>query len=239
MQYKAYIESLNGFPIADWGVSAYLGFKQSQMNVIFFEDIEEVPKSKYNIVVACIETTNKYFERFGIPAKQALNIPPELMKYCHRDIDYMTMEEFKRDTRLPIFVKPNGRAKEFVAGVITKEESRKFFFNDVPDNSPVLISECIDIVSEYRGYVYDKKLQGLYWYMGDFRKFVDCSIIDKAIEDYTTQPAGYSIDFGLTSDGRTVLIECNDGWSLGNYGLEAGKYCKLLTRRWIEIFKAY
>lgn len=239
MQYKAYIESLNNFPISDWGLSAYLGFKQGQTDIVLFEDIEEVPTSKYNIVVACIETTNKFFERFGIPPKQALNIPPELMKYTHRNIEYMTMGEFKKDTKLPIFVKPNGRAKEFVAGVITKEESRRFFFNDVPDKSPVLISETIDLVTEYRGYVYDKKLQGIYWYSGDFKKFIDCDVVEQAIQDYTNQPAGYSIDFGLTKDGKTVLIECNDGWSLGNYGLEASKYAKLLSRRWIEIFRSY
>ena len=236
---KAYIESYNNFPILESSVSALIGYRQAQMDVILFEDIEEVPKSKYNIVVACIESTNKYFERFGLPPKQALNIPYELMSYTHRDIRYMTMGEFKKERILPIFVKPNGRAKEFMAGVITREDSREMFFNAVEDSCPVLVSSPIDIISEWRGYVYDKALQGIYWYSGDFRKMVDCSVIDRAIKDYTSQPAGYSIDFGLTSDGKTVLIECNDGWSLGNYGLDCSKYCKLLTKRWVEIFKSF
>ena len=30
MTHKVYIEALNNFPIADWGVSAYMGFKSKE-----------------------------------------------------------------------------------------------------------------------------------------------------------------------------------------------------------------
>ena len=237
MKWTVYLESMNNFPIADWAVDAYLGFKNKQLDIIFFEEIEEVPRSRFNIVVACIEATNKYFERMGLPPKRALNIPIELEKYAQRNIEYMTMAEFKQDTRLPIFVKPNGKAKEFVGGIIKEDWSKKMFFNNVADDCPVLVSEVIDIDSEYRGYVHNGKLVGLYWYAGDFRIFPDVKVIDAAIADYPSGPAGYSIDFGITADGRTVLIELNDGWSLGNYGLEPSKYANLLLARWLEIMK--
>lgn len=115
MNYKIYIQSMNNFPIADWAVSAYMGFREKQSNIIFFEDIEEVPTSKYNIVVAYIEDTNKYLERMGLSPKMALNIPTELEKYTGREIKYMTMKEFKEDPILPIFVKPARKSKEFQA----------------------------------------------------------------------------------------------------------------------------
>ncbi len=246
MNYKAYIQSLNNFPVADWAVSALIGFRESQMDTILFEDIEEVPKSKFNIVVANIEDTNSYFNRFGIPPKQALNIPNELNthNYLRRATRQCTMGFFREkhkgilDAYGSIFIKPDGRAKEFIAGVMKKPETIECF-KDVEDDCPILLSEVIDIVSEYRGYVYDNQLQGLYWYTGDFKIFPDVKIIDEMIDKYTTQPAGYSIDVGITKDGHTILIECNDGWSLGNYGLSPSKYKKLLTKRWIEIFKAY
>lgn len=235
MEYKVYIQSVNNFPIDDWAVSAYMGFREKQANVIFFEEIEEVPTSKYNIVVAYIEDTNKYLERLGLPPKMALNIPVELEKYTGREIRYMTMGEFKKDSQLPVFVKPARRSKEFVAGVLTKQDSKEFFFKDHPDDTPVLVSEVVDIVSEYRGYVIDGELKGIYYYRGDFRVFPDVKVIDNAIKDYTTQPAGYSIDFGVTGDGRTLLIECNDGWSLGNYGLHHVTYSTLLAKRWLQM----
>lgn len=226
---------MNNFPIADWAVSAYLGFREKQANIIFFEDIEEVPTSKYNIVVAYIEDTNKYFERLGLPPKMALNIPNELEKYTGRKIRYMTMKEFKEDSEIPIFVKPARKSKEFVAGVLTKQSSKELFFKDHSDDTPVLVSEVVDFVSEYRGYVIDGELKGIKHYLGDFRIFPDMKVVDNAIADYKTQPAGYSIDFGVTSDGRTLLIECNDGWSLGNYGLNDTTYSTLLSKRWLQL----
>ena len=47
----------------------------------------------------------------------------------------------------------------------------------------------------------------------------------------------YSIDFGVTSDGRTLLIEMNDGFGLSAYGLNKIAYCKMLEARWDEISK--
>ena len=43
------------------------------------------------------------------------------------------------------------------------------------------------------------------------------------------------MDFGVTDDGRTLLIEINDGFSLGTYGIEDTLYAKLLTARWAEL----
>lgn len=240
MTAKVYIESLNNFPIADWGVSALLGFRGKGTDVIFFEDIEEVPTSKWNIVVACIETTNKYFERFGIPPKKALNIPEEIRSFAGREIGEYDMKWLReKDIQEPIFVKPNGRAKEFIGGVIKSNSDRDMYLHGIGDSVPILTSEVVNFVTEYRGYVIDNKLVGLYWYLGDFRIFPNVAIIEEAISKYTSQPAGYSIDFGVTDDGRTLLVECNDGWSLGNYGLDAGKYSKLLARRWMEIMRSY
>ena len=43
------------------------------------------------------------------------------------------------------------------------------------------------------------------------------------------------MDFCLTDDGRTLLIEVNDGYSLGCYGMFALKYAKFLITRWAEL----
>lgn len=39
----------------------------------------------------------------------------------------------------------------------------------------------------------------------------------------------------MTDDGRTLLIEVNDGYSLGCYGLFYIDYAKLLAARWAEL----
>ena len=241
MDYKIYITSVNNFPREDWALWAYLGFKEKSANIVLFEDIMEVPLSKNIILVADIDDTHSYIERFGGKPPKALNIPQELMSFTGRNIRYMTMGEFKQDTELPVFVKGNGLAKEhhniFGAGVINKESSRQNFFIGVPDDFPVLVSDYVDIVSEYRGYVVDGQLKGIKHYLGDIRIFPDMKVVDAAIAAFKTAPIGYSIDFGVTADGKTLLVECNDGYSLGNYGLEASAYTTLLAKRWMQLLK--
>ena len=48
-------------------------------------------------------------------------------------------------------------------------------------------------------------------------------------------PAGRAIDLGVTSDGRTLLVEVNDGFALGSYGLDDVTYALLLSARWAEL----
>lgn len=43
------------------------------------------------------------------------------------------------------------------------------------------------------------------------------------------------MDFGVTDKGETVLIEVNDGFSIGLYGLFHIDYAKLLSARWAEL----
>jgi hypothetical protein len=59
-----------------------------------------------------------------------------------------------------------------------------------------------------------------------------CSSLGK----YHDCPVGYSLDVMVTKDD-TLLVEINDGWSLGNYGCDAFDYFKLLKSRWLEILR--
>jgi len=231
---KAYIRALNNFPIEDWAVSAYMGFKERQVSTIFFEEIEEVPLNKNNIVVSFVEETIQHLENLGVVVPRVMNIPKEIESYAQRSIRRITMGEYRKAHYLPTFIKPDFKPKSFQAGVITKESSIEFF-KDVKDDEQIMTSEVVDLVSEFRGYVVDRELKGMHLYQGDFRKYPDFKVVEQAIKDFKSQPRGYSIDFGVTEKGDTVLIECNDGFSLGNYGLRADLYTNLLIKRWIEL----
>ncbi len=240
MIYRVYIQSLNNFPITDWMLSAYLGFKEKGTEVILFEEIEEVPTSRYNIVVAYSDFTFAYFERLGLPPIISLNIPREIERFTERAIERTTMGVLKAGInedkiKFPVFIKPDGLMKEFVGGVVSSKGNALVYFDKVKDETPVLLSSVVNFVSEYRGYVIEGELVGIKHYIGDFRVFPDMKVVDAAIAEYKSQPAGYSIDFGVTDDGRTLLIECNDGWSLGNYGLEDRLYSKLIGVRWRQL----
>lgn len=110
-------------------------------------------------------------------------------------------------------------------------------FYGVPEDTLIQTSEVVNILSEYRGFVVKGTLEALHHYQGDFRYYPDTTIIEQAIKDYIDAPAGYTIDFGVTDKGETILIECNDGWSIGSYGCDPSIYVRLLVARWMEIMK--
>lgn len=239
MNYKIYIESLNGFPVADWAVSAYMGFRDKQADIVFFEDIEEVPVAKWVILVGFIETTNTYLQKLGLPPKQALNIPWQLQKeeYLKRRVFPIVKEDLSFQEKWPLFIKPNGRSKEFIAGVVRNFTDACIYFKDVPTSTFMLCSDVVNFVSEYRCYIINGVLKGMKHYLGDPFIAPDKEKVMKMIASYTEAPAGYSLDVGILDNGETVLVECNDGWSLGNYGLDNSIYANLLATRWREMIK--
>lgn len=101
----------------------------------------------------------------------------------------------------------------------------------------VSCADALDMVSEYRVYVTRGEIVGCKHYFGDFRKFPDFKVIDRAVQAFKPAPAGYAIDFAVTGDGKTVLIEVNDGFALGSYGLNPMLYSGLLEARWLELLK--
>jgi hypothetical protein len=60
-------------------------------------------------------------------------------------------------------------------------------------------------------------------------------VVERAIGDYARAPAGYAADFGVSSDGCTLLVEVKDGYALGSYGLQHNLYAQLLSARLAEL----
>lgn len=50
-------------------------------------------------------------------------------------------------------------------------------------------------------------------------------------------PKSYTIDVGILEDGENVVIEFNDMWGIGNYGVDNHTYLRLLKSRYFEIMK--
>ena len=234
-----YISGINNFPIHDWGVSALTGFRMKGSNVKFFEDINEVPLNRMSMVVSCIEDTKKFFNGMGWKVNYDLTLPDELHneKYLKRKVKKINHKPSQQSIsnefmKLPFFIKPNN-VKEFTPTIIKNynELSEYNQFNDF------IISEVVDFVSEYRCYIIDKKIVGCFNYLGDFYQYPNLKLVDDMIKDFKSAPIGYSIDVGILPNGETALVECNDGWSLGNYGLSPKLYSRLLVERWVEILK--
>jgi hypothetical protein len=135
-----------------------------------------------------------------------------------------------------MFIKPI-KIKEFPAQIVNSLPLITFIGQNFNDNIECWVSEIVDFVSEYRIFLLGKEPIGCKHYLGDFKIFLDWKIVDSALNDLINQPAGWCLDFGVTSDGRTLLIEANDGYSIGNYGLDGIDYARVLKARWFELIK--
>ena len=212
MKYKVYIKALNNFPIDDNCLSAYLGFK-GKIDIIFYEDIEEVPKSKYNIVVGYIDDLSSYMTRMGLSPKMALNIPLELEteEFLGRVVKRMSFGELrKKEFHLPSFIKPDGKSKEFIAGVIETYSTLDWGFSDIGADCPVLISEVVDFESEWRTYVVEDKIVGIKNYKGDEFLVPSKEMVLKMISAYTSAPKSYSLEVGIVTGKQIGRASCRE-----------------------------
>lgn len=87
---------------------------------------------------------------------------------------------------------------------------------EVPEGT-YIISDVVDIKSEWRAFVFCDRLFDIRRYAGDFKVFPDIKLIEEMIKDYKTSPAAYTLDVGINDNG-TFIIEVHPFVSCGLYG---------------------
>ena len=170
---------------------------------------------------------------FGIDCT-AINYLKELEKYLRRKIGKSTINEIANaPTSWPVFVKSVEGKK--LSGRIIESIHDLVGCGCWDGNYEVLCSEPVGFIAEWRVFVRYGKVLDVRLYKGDWKVHYNPSIIENAIKDYVNAPNAYGIDLGVTSDGDTLLVEVNDGYVLGCYGLFPDLYAKLIITRWAEL----
>lgn len=216
---------------------AAMGFGQMGYSIIGFEKPREINHTSNPIVVGGINTMREVFDLINIPQPELDNPHECLPNYLGRSVFETTFDEIEKYTDFPFFIKPLRDHKLFTGYVVKSKHDLLQAKLRCNPNSKLIVSECVEFVSEYRCFVLNGELVGSKNYTGDFRVIPDYNVIESAIKDYKNQPSAYSIDFGITKDGNTLLIEMNDGFGLSAYGLNKIIYCKMLEARWNELAK--
>ncbi|MCF0260673.1 MAG: ATP-grasp domain-containing protein [Erysipelotrichaceae bacterium] len=232
---NVYVQSTDGiYPYNENGYKAWLGFHEMGIDPIIFTSIEDLKDANpEDIVVGGIGMIQKHLERFGIHTEN-VDYPAQLEKYLGRKVWKTTADEVSHDPDLwPVFLKPV-EDKRFVGKVIrsTKDLIGCGTWGEL---TPAIASEPVNFLREYRVFVRYGKILDIRAYKGDLSVHYDYSVIKAAVDEFSDGYAAFSLDFGVTDDGRTLLVEMNDGYSLGNYGLEYHLYTKLLSARWAEL----
>lgn len=176
-----------------------------------------------------------------------------VMKYAGRNItgiDYNYLKKNGKKINFPVFIKPF-TAKAFEAGIVSDcEEAVRLVENaDISKHtlrtpygkiSPYFISEVVRFVSEWRGYVIAGKCLLTCNYDGDENVTPDGNVIDGIADSFyrATGIVAFCVDVGVLDDGRTVLVELNDGYSIGWYSDDESKssiYADMIVMRYKQI----
>ncbi len=232
---KVYIQcNEQRIPYNETAFAAYRGFYEMGFETVFFHSRDAFAEAEQgDVVVGGLGTTQYRLNQLGCSYPE-LDYPESLQTYLGRRVWMSRMDTVNETPELwPVFVKPY-IDKRFIGRVI-REPKDLIGCGSCYENYEVICSEVVDFTAEWRVFVRYGQILDVRRYRGDWREQYDPHVIACAVSDYRDAPAGYAMDFGVTKDGRTLLVEVNDGFSLGAYGLQNIQYAKLLSARWAEL----
>ncbi|PPD54331.1 MAG: hypothetical protein CTY12_03300 [Methylotenera sp.] len=238
-----YVESIPGDKknlLFDFCYSAKMGALDVGIKVKHFENVSEIPGDPTNIVVGSVEVCSEWLVTHGYQVPKAIDLLL-WQEFCYRELKPMLMSDFKQyalesvDDWTPVFIKPYQQIKAFTGFVVFDPRLISLFSYDF--DGPILVQPEIDIVSEYRVYVNCQRIVDIKHYSGDPLVFPIPEQIKKCVDfsNRILDNHSFTLDFGVRSDGCTDLIEVNDGWAIGNYGLEPQQYYLFVRNRWLQM----
>ena len=240
----AYVRYRENLPESATTFAAADGFTMQGIPVVpyyGFGDLDEMHKNgrltPNKLVAGYIGDVHKALDLLGKPIPPPLDYPEHLEGCYGRSITRGTLGDVRNGTEVR-FVKPI-KQKVFTGLVFDPADPIvRVKLATVADEEPCFISELIDFVSEWRCYMRDGRIVGIKHYKGDEAIGFNRGKLDAMVSrSHGKMPAGCSIDIGVTSAGDTCIVECNDGFSLGNYGLPSIIYARLIEARWVELMK--
>jgi hypothetical protein len=197
--------------------------------------------SRQTLLVGGPRSVHEALRQLGVTPPPTLNLPDRLERYRGRRVwttDWETIHrEFLKGRTEPVFVKPLEELKAFTGYVLrTKADLEPTIRFSA--RMKLLASEVIVFQSEWRFYILRNEVIGIGHYEGDVFHYPDAEVVRTAVRDFQPEaPVAYGIDVGVSVDGRTLLVEVNDAYSLGCYGLSPPRYAEMLEERWLEMVR--
>lgn len=197
---------------------------------------EEVQEGKYDnlilnhLFVGSVEFMTEVFNRKGIsqPRLPLNNLSP-FRKTLLRDFIY---EE-------PVFIKPT-KTKLFTGFVV--DEYCVSLLDTMDGETEVIVQDVIpNIVSEIRCYIFRGKLVDIRQYSGDI--YLQLQSVEGFYDNIKTKieqhnfPDTFVMDLCFTKNNELHIIEFNDMWAIGNYGIPNDTYVRMLKERYFDIIK--
>lgn len=251
----AYIETdLSGMPV---NVNHYLagsgfverGYEVRCMspNLITKENmvygLNDISNEPTTVVSGNISTVRQLLANFERPIPKAIDYPESLTPFLGRKTWKTSLGQIRTEATEtnPIFIKPDLESKLFT-GHLVRSFRDLIKTSSFSDDFAVIASDPIRFVSEWRVFVLNGTILDVRLYKGDRFRACDkdtvCNMVS-VFESSGEAPSAYAVDVGLAINQdesfATLLIEVNDGYSLGTYGLDASLYAQMIEARWRQL----
>jgi len=173
-------------------------------------------------------------DHLHIPRPPSLDYPPSLKAFLGRSIETLPLSEVRTITHRRLFIKPH-KQKLFTGFVTSGTFEDQVRLGPYDDDELCWVSPPLPFQAEYRCCVLRGDILAARHYKGDWSRPLDRNVVLEAVQAYHDAPAAYTLDMGVTTGGQTLLIEVNDGFAFGPYGLPATLYAQMLEARWQEL----
>ncbi len=199
---------------------------------------EEVQSGKFdfliksNLFVGSTEFMREVFKRIGLTD---VRLPVNSNREC--EIISIAEAQDRCEKGDKLFIKPV-EIKLFTGTVL--DGFQYPFLDSLPKNTMVMAYKPFTkkIESEWRVYVKDGYIVDSRNYSGDFLIHPDYAYArDVIFANQVTFPCAYTIDIAVLVSGENVVVEFNDMWAIGNYGIPNDIYVNALKKRYFEIMK--
>lgn len=216
------------------------GCQQLGIETVSFvqSEIDSIQLRRDTVVHGGVGMVRRAFERLGVDQPRLDGLPPKgLEAFYGRRMWATTMAEVRQryETNEHIFIKPLNRQKAFSGHVTSGNVGDLVLTAGLDNNFEIMASEIIGFATEYRLMVHNATIVACRHYRGDFRIPLFFAVADAVVKAFKQAPVAYSLDMGVTPEGKTVVVEINDAFSLGSYGTGTNIYTKMVLDRWEEI----
>jgi hypothetical protein len=199
---------------------------------------DEVQSGKFNLLiknnlfVGSVEFMKEVFSKVG---KEDVRVPEN----SNRKFRVMTLGDAKSIAKSGqnIFIKPFD-IKLFTGLVL--DQMTHTSVSGAPDDTKVMVYDVFQspIKSEFRCYIHRNRVEDIRNYSGDLFCSPNEDYLNEVISSNKSKfPIAYTIDIGILESGENVVVEYNDMWAIGNYGISNDSYLKLLKDRYFEIVR--
>lgn len=211
----------------------------------------ELPLSRDTIVCGGVGAVREALKQIGRRPPDPLDYPPCLRRGFldsepqERTLGDILAQVAKPDFR-PVFIKPSRDHKRFNGLVVSEFADLLRIGGNIDPSTKVWVMRPVDFQSEYRVFVHKGEVVGVRHYRGDPLVFPNEETLRKLLRRAQAMvQIAYALDVGVAHFPErpekirtpTLLVEANDAYALGAYGLPSLTYVQMIEDRWHQMMK--